>query len=242
MRAVINLKTNDNKLNKLTLEGFLQSEQFYVIDFIRDKEWLELPDQKPLLEKIRTFKESIFTLDAKEIEPFAYMYNDTTEGLLSLSSTTNYFGIRIFKHNKKELFESCEKLIESLLSYFERDGTTLEIPKIGIKEKGQPEDTILGEVFKDKKVKIEKAKLEKKTEYIVGGTLICFALLSILISFLASIFYKFQLDNANNLIEWTVHFLERITGPLLITGSVLVYNYWTAKQKLLSNRSVIIWK
>jgi hypothetical protein len=242
MRAVIKLKTNDNKLNKLTLEGFLQSEGFNLVDFIQDNEWLKQPDQKPLFDKIESFKSSIYLLDAKEINPIAYIYNGTTEGLLSFNSSTTFYGIRIFKHNKKELFESSEKLVESLINYFERNETKLEFSKIGIKEKEQPEDTISGEVFKDENAKIERAKLEKRLEYRVGGTLLIFGLIFILISLFSNIYYEHKLDDQNNIFEWTVHFCERITGTLLITGSVLFYNYWTFKQKLIENKSVIVWK
>lgn len=242
MRAVIRLRTNDSKLNQLTLEGFLQSEGLSVVDFVRDKEWLNLPDQKPLLDKVENFKKAIFSLDAREIYPLAYIYNDTTEGLVSYNSITTYYGIRLFKHNKKQLLESCEKLVESLINYFERNNTLLDIQNIGIKEVGQPQDTIVGEVYKEEQEKLNKAIKERKVEYKFGRWFLGLAILFTLISFFTNYYFNFKNDKLETPLGWLVHFFERITGPLLITGGVLFYNFWTHKQKIVSSKSVIIWK
>lgn len=242
MRAVIRLKTNDARLNQLSLEGFLQSEDFSLVDLIKDENWLNLPDQKPLLDKIENIKQTIFPLEARDINPFAYIYNQHTEGLVSFNPQSGLYGIRIFKHNKDELMRSCENLVESLISYFDRNETKLDVQSVRIREKGQPEDTITGDVFKDKRHKIKKARIEKRTEFRLSSLLLAIAFFCILVSLGANIFYDFNLEGKPGLGNWLVHFFERITGPLLITGSVLFYNYWAYKSKIMKSSSVIFWR
>lgn len=242
MRAVIRLKTNDNRLNQLSLEGFLQAEGYVVVDLIKDKNWLKLPDQKPLEGKITAFKKSIFHLEAHEIKPLAYIFNERAEGLISYNSNTGLYGIRIFKHNKDRLLLSCEKLVESLINYFERDTTKLEIQDICIREEGQSQDTIIGEIYKGKNEKIEKAKKDKSTEFKVGKTLFLLAVACILISLTGNFIADFEVEKVNNIFEWLIYFLERISGPLLITGSVLYYDFYKYKQSMIEQKTVVLWK
>jgi hypothetical protein len=59
---------------------------------------------------------------------------------------------------------------------------------------------------------------------------------------MANFRYSFEVEKVNGPVEYIIQFAERLTGPLIVTCSVLWFNFWSYKIDFMKSKIVIDWK
>lgn len=254
MRAIIRITFDQSTIEqpRQALEDFLRLEGFNVVDLEADKAWLN--DQKRLLmrDKITSFIDSMAKPEERGLKMMDYIFsNNGTEGIVT-SRKDNELIIIVYKHNLEKLKWVCKMLTESIVSHFNRfqRQNTFSITKyienatisdIDIREDNRQTNIITGKVITSRRGKRRRIHREKRFEYVLGRLLIALTLLALSLSFYANFKFGFRIEELNNSNEYWVKFAERITGPLIVTSSVLWFNLWSYKLKTMSNKTVIEW-
>lgn len=255
MRAIIRIQFNqaDTKKSRQALEDFLRLEGFNVVDLEADKEWLGSPRQSLVRDKISSFIDSMAKPEEKGLNIVDYIFsNSGTEGIVA-SRKENELIVIIYKHNLEKLKSVCMVLSESIVGHFNRFTKrsyfsvtsfveNITISDIDIREDGRQTNILTGRVITSRRGKRRRIHKEKRFEYVLGRVLLALIILAMSFSFYANFKYGFRVDRLNNQIEYWVDFAERLTGPLIVTASVLWFNLWSEKLKTMNNKVVIEWK
>jgi len=255
MRAITRI-TFDESLSvnnpRRALEDFLRLEGFNVVDLETDKKWLNDPKRALLRDRINSFIDSMAKPEERGLRMINYIFsNNGTEGIVT-SRKDSELTIIVYKHNLEKLKEVCATLTESIISHFnhfQRRSTFsitsytehVAISNIGIREDNRHDNIMTGRVITSRRGKRRRIHKEKRFEYTLGRTLILLTLLALALSLYANYKYGFKTEELNNQMEYWVKFAERIASPLMVTASVLWFNLWTHRIKIMNNKTVIEW-
>lgn len=253
MRAVIQFSSDSGMLNKETVKNILIEDGWNIIDFSNQEFWLN-PDNFRLKFRRDKFVNAIQPAEASDLEFFYYIYREAhknnledahdnnREGIVSRNKQTNYFGIRIFKNRKKILRESCERTVEHLIDKIDSPRHPLKFYIVRIyAQDGEGELVEAGVVHKNKREKIRLANKQKKFEYTGTWTLLVIVTAITIISIILR-------DDNNTFIkndfitEFWLIYLERLIPPLVVSGGLMFYQYYSHRLNVLNLASIIEWR
>lgn len=254
MRAIIRVQFNDKTIEnpRQALEDFLRLEGFSVVDLEADKKWLEDPRRSLMRDKITSFIDSMAKPEERGLKMMDYIFSSNgTEGIVTSRDKKELIVI-VYKHNLEKLQWVCKVLSESIVSHFNRFQRSsnfsitkyienVTVANIDIREDGRQTNLVSGRIITSRHGKRRRAHKDKRLEYYLGRLLILLTFLALSLSFYANFKYGFKIEELNNHIEYWVKFAERITGPLIVTSSVLWFNLWSYKLKTMAGKTVIEW-
>ena len=255
MRAIIRIKFNENVSEdpRQAMDDFLRLEGFSVVDLDADKKWLSNPRQKLMHDRVTSFVDSMAKPEERGLVLQSYIFSSYgTEGIVASRQDSELILI-IYKHNLQKLQKVCTVLVESVIEYFnlfERKNTfsvikyieNITVGAVDIREDSRQTNLVTGAIITSRHGKRRRIHKEKRLEYNLGRLLIFLTLMALFLSLYANFTYDFKIEELNTPIEYWVKFAERITGPLMVTSSVLWFNLWSHRLKMMSNKIVIEWR
>lgn len=254
MRAIIRVKFNGRILKnpRQAMDDFLRLEGFSVVDLGGDQKWLSSPRQKLMHDKVKSFVDSMAKPEERGLSLQSYIFSSNgTEGTVASRRDSELIVI-VYKHNLEKLRTVCKNLVESIVNHFntfERSNRfaitkyiqNVTIDTIDIREDGRQANLLCGNVITSRHGKRRRIHKEKRLEYNLGRLLVCLTFLALSLSLYANFAFDFKIEELNSPIEYWVKFAERITGPLIVTSSVLWFNLWSYRLKTMTNKTVIEW-
>jgi hypothetical protein len=255
MRAVIRIKFKDGSISepRQALENFLRLEGFNLVDLKADQEWLDDPRQILVKDKIESFVGSMAKPEERGLKIMDYIFSGSgTEGIVA-SRNQDELVLIIYKHNLEKLKDFSKAIVGSMVEHFNnfyrknRFSVTkyleqIIISDIEIREDGRQSSIITGRIVTSRRGKRRRVHLDRKFEFYLARILIFLTLLALSLSFYANFKYGFKVEELNTQTEYWVKFAERITGPLIVTSSVLWFNLWSYKLKTMTSRIIIDWQ
>jgi hypothetical protein len=254
MRSIIKLKFYDIESaeeSAIKLENFLRLEGYSVINFEDDKFWID--NNRIIKDKINSFLGSLAKHENNGLKIRSYIFSSNgVDGLLSYREGS---GLRVilYKHNLARLQNVTQDMVNSIVSHFNRFTRAsffsvtryvknVNIDNIEIRENSNHNNLMVGQVLTTRRSKRHMLHKIKAFEYRAGLILLFFIIFSVGLSFVTNIQHNFKVDELNNGTEYTVEFFERLIGPLMVTSSLLWFNFFSYKSRFMKNNIVIEWK
>lgn len=238
MRGIIKFGFSaDSHLNGESIKSLLVHDDWAVLS----KEELQLPENEDYKKRCDKYFSTIVSQEKIGLTFLYYVYHNKSEGIVTQKKDSQIkFGIRIFKYKPIILKENCEALVEEILEGFKHHHIDFE--DVRLREDDKADDYAIGVVLRNKRAKKKYAKQKRYGEWLASCILLSLALFCIIVSFI--------FDNPSNPIigvessiwKWWIFFSERITGPLLITGAMQGYLWWSYRKKIVARRSAIKWE
>lgn len=253
MRAIIKIKfynTESYEESLKKLEDFLRLEGFNILSLASGDSTNS--NNEVIKDRISSLIGSLAKSENQDIITNDYIFtNGGIEGLVVLRKNK---GLRlvVYKHNLVKLQDICYKLSNSFVDYFnkfEKPGPfsvntyikNAEIEGVDIREDGMHKNLMVGRVSTTRRTKLHKVKQVKSFEYKAGLILLAAIISAISFSAWANITNGFRVDRLNNWLEYAVTFSERLLSPMIVTSSLLWFNFFSYRTKFLKNRIVIDW-
>ena len=252
MRAVIRIQFNNilaqNPIEHL--EDFLRLEGFSVVDLDKDSDWLK--SHRLIEDKIESFKEALAKPEEKGLHVIGYFFsNNGTEGIIARRSGGRVRLI-IYKHNLYKLKRACLDIVEALVEHFNpvrrislfksSPSSNIVFSQIDVREDGRKDNIMAGKILAVRRAKNKAVHRIKLFEYNMGRILLFAIFLAISLSVYGNFRYSFEVEKVNGPVEYIIQFAERLTGPLIVTCSVLWFNFWSYKIDFMKSKIVIDWK